>query len=237
MLNWTHRLARQDSNGSPCKEGLGKLHVDHPTKMKVYQAFVLSTLLCGNEAWTLYSHQECRLNAFCLCYLRQILGITWWGCVPNKNVLAQAGIPRMFALLTQRHLCWLGHISHMQDGQIPKDMLYGELATDSRPAGRPVLHFKDICKWDLKAGNINPAGWEAVAANCSSWRQVIKAGIQMSKQKREDQWEVRRECRWQRAASATMEPDTDYTCSSCNRVYCSWIGMYSHSRCCNSTTD
>ncbi|RXN35706.1 RNA-directed DNA polymerase from mobile element jockey-like protein [Labeo rohita] len=34
------------------------------TKLKVYQACVLSTLLYGSEAWTLYSRQEQRLNAF-----------------------------------------------------------------------------------------------------------------------------------------------------------------------------
>ena len=69
--------------------------------------------------------------------------------------------------------------------------------TDSRPAGRPVPHFKDICKQDLKVGNINPTVWEAVAPDNSIWRPVVKAGIQMSEQKREDQWEVRRDCRWQ----------------------------------------
>jgi hypothetical protein len=34
------------------------------TKVKVYQACVLSTLLYGSEAWTLYMHQEQRLNAW-----------------------------------------------------------------------------------------------------------------------------------------------------------------------------
>ena len=74
----------------------------------------------------------------------------------------------------------------MQDGQISKDMLYGKLSTGFRPTGRPVFHFKDVCKGDIKAGNINAAGWEALAADYSSWRLVIKAGIQTSEQRRED---------------------------------------------------
>ena len=158
------------------------------SKMKVYQACLLSTLLYGSEAWTLYLQQECRLNAFHLLCLRRILGITWQECVPNKIILAQLGIPSMFALLMKRCLHWLGHVSCMQDGWIPKDMLYSELTTGSRSAGRPVLHLKDISKQDVKAGNINSAGWEAVAADCISWRLVIKAGIQMSEQRREDRW-------------------------------------------------
>ena len=52
----------------------------------------------------------------------------------------------MFALLSHMCLDWFGYVNHMQDGQIPKDVLHGELATGPRPAGRPVLHFKDICK-------------------------------------------------------------------------------------------
>ena len=38
----------------------------------------------------------------------------------------------------------------MKDGRIPKDLLFGELATGTRPLGRPSLRFKDICKQDLK---------------------------------------------------------------------------------------
>ena len=85
--------------------------------------------------------------------------------VANKTVLEQAGIPSMFALLTEGRLRWLGHFRRMNDDRIPKDMLFGELATGSRPAGRPFLCYKDVCKRDLKAGNINPTGWETVAAD------------------------------------------------------------------------
>ncbi|XP_063601126.1 uncharacterized protein LOC134777220 [Penaeus indicus] len=70
------------------------------TKMMVYQACVLSTLLYGSGPWTLYSHQERRLNTFYLRNLRRILGITWQDHVSNKNFLDQAGIPSLFALLT-----------------------------------------------------------------------------------------------------------------------------------------
>ena len=207
------------------------------TKMKVYQACVLSTLLYGSETWTLYSHQERRVNSFHLRCLRRILGITWQDRVPNKNILAQAGIPSIFALLSQRRLRWLGHVSRMQEGRLPKDMLYGELATGTRPASRPVLRYKDVCKRDLKAGSINPTGWETVAANCSSWKLAVKAGIQSSEQRREKQWDERKERRQQRAASTPTEPGVDFICSNCNRDCRSRIGLYNHSRHCNSTTD
>ena len=91
--------------------------------MKLNQACVLSTLLYNSKTWTVYSCQERRLNTFHLRYLRRILGITWRDCVPDKDVVAQTGLPSMFALLNQRRLGWLGHVSGMKDRQIPKDVL------------------------------------------------------------------------------------------------------------------
>ena len=156
------------------------------TKMAVNQACVLSTLLYGSEAWTLYSRQERRLNSFHMRCLRRILGIKWEDRVSNKEVLAQAGLPSMFALLSQRRLRWLGHVRRMDDGRIPKDLLYGELA----PGGRPMLRYKDVVKRDMKAGGINPTSWETVAADRSNWRQpgIVKTGIQASEKQREDRW-------------------------------------------------
>lgn len=83
----------------------------------------------------------------------------------------------MFALLKQRRLHWLGHVSSIEDGRIPKDTPYGELATRIIPAGWPTLCFKNVFKRDLKEGNVNPADWKAVAADRSLWRLAIKAGI------------------------------------------------------------
>ena len=81
----------------------------------------------------------------------------------------------MFALLSQRWLRWLVHVSRMDDGRIPGDILYSELATATRLAGRPNLRFKDACKQDLKAGNINPADLEDAAEDQSHWRLAVTA--------------------------------------------------------------
>ena len=75
----------------------------------------------------------------------------------------------MYALLTKRRLRWLGHVMRMHDGRLPKDILYGELATGYRPTGRPMLCCRDL-KRDLKVGAIAPAGFEALAADRSGWR-------------------------------------------------------------------
>ena len=94
------------------------------TKMAVYNACVLSTLLYGSEPWTTYAHQEKRLNTFHLRSLWCILGISWQDKVTNTDVLSCADLPTKYTLLRQCWLHWLGHVCHMEDGQIPKDILY-----------------------------------------------------------------------------------------------------------------
>jgi len=56
------------------------------TKMAVYNACVISTLLYGNETWATYSRQERRLNSF---HMRS-LGISLQDKVPNTEVLSRA---------------------------------------------------------------------------------------------------------------------------------------------------
>lgn len=207
------------------------------TKMKVYQACVLSTLLYGSETWTLYSRQERRLNAFHMRCLRRLLGITWQDRITNAEVLSRAGLPSMYAMLTQRRLRWLGHVCRMDDGRIPKDIMYGELATGTRPTGRPTLRYKDVCKRDLKTCSISPGNLESATADRTLWRSTVKAGVKQAELKRESQWEVKRTHRRQRLQSASIQPTptNDFTCTKCQRVCGSRIGLHSHSRRCSLT--
>ena len=75
---------------------------DH-TKVSVYKACIISTLLYGSESWTMRAHQEKRLNVFHMRCLRLILGITWQDKVTNKVVLERAGIPSLHTLKAMVH--------------------------------------------------------------------------------------------------------------------------------------
>ncbi len=152
-------------------------------------------------------------------------------------MLDQAKTFNMHALLSQRCKRWLDHVCRMQDGRIPKDIMYGELASGTRPTGRPAFRYKDICNHDLKAGSLNSADLEAATADHVSWWLAIRTSIKLSEGKRKDQWEEKRQRRQQRAESVPIEAVTGFTCSYCNRLYRSRIGLFSHSRPCNSTTD
>ena len=68
---------------------------------------------------------------------------------------------------------WVGHVVHMEDGRIPKDLLYGKLAEGKRPTARPQLRYKKVCKRDLKALDVDLTTWEAVVSDWTTWRQTV----------------------------------------------------------------
>ena len=86
-------------------------------------------------------------------------------------------------LLRRRRLRWLGHVRHMEDGWKPKDIFYGQLASGKRLQGCPQLRYRDVCKCDMKAPNINTEMWEDTVANRSSWRCMLKELLKTCKEK------------------------------------------------------
>ena len=137
----------------------------------------------------------------------------------------------MFALLAQRRLRWLGHTRRMNDDRLPKNILYGELASGSRHIGRPMLRYKDVSKRDLKACGIELRSWECTAADRNLWRATTSAGVQ-----RIDA--IRMEHRTgQHSQVRISHPQQTRTCTLCGKVCLSKIGLYSHSRRCNARRD
>ena len=95
------------------------------TRMHVFQACVLSTLLYGSESWTIYARHEKKLNSSHQRCLRRILHIKWQDKISNKEVLERANMRSIYTILCERRLHWLGHVKRMDPGRISKDLLYG----------------------------------------------------------------------------------------------------------------
>ena len=71
----------------------------------------------------------------------------------------------------------------LEDGQIPKDIFNDQLALGKRPQAHPQLRYKDICERDMKALDINTEIWEDTAANCNSWRCLLKTLLKTGEEK------------------------------------------------------
>ena len=76
------------------------------SKVSVYKACVISTLMNGSKSWTPCAAQERKLNVFDLRCLLQVLRLTWQNKVTNNEVLDKADIPSMYPLLHQRRIRW-----------------------------------------------------------------------------------------------------------------------------------
>ena len=203
------------------------------TKLCVYQACVLSTLLYSSEAWTTYTRQEKKLNSFHLRCIRRILDISWQDKITNTEVLERASSFSIYTLLSQRRLRWLGHVHRMANGRIPKDMLHGELVTGSRRVGRPYLRYRDTCKRDMKVAGIDTTTWEAAADDRGHWRAVVKAGMKRGEENRSVHEAVKREKRKQKSSHPAHAPQpTIYICHKCGRDCHARVGLISHSRKC-----
>ena len=91
---------------------------------------------------------EHRLNAFHLRCLRKVMGNTWKNKVTKNDVLCKARTTTVYAMLSELRLRWLGHVSQMDKGRIPKDLMYGQIECGTRSTGCPQLRFKNSCKRD-----------------------------------------------------------------------------------------
>ena len=109
----------------------------------------------------------------------------------------------------------------------------GELVNGIGPVGRPNRRYKDVCKRDLKACDTDTATWKAVARYLRKWRQIVKAGVQRSDQRRGELWQAKRESMRQGTVSAPPKPDQIHTCNNCNMACRSRIGLFTHMRRCN----
>nr|VZI47182.1 unnamed protein product [Spirometra erinaceieuropaei] len=64
------------------------------TKLKMYEAVILPTLLYGAETWTVYTRQARRLNHFHLSCLRRILRLNWQDRIHRHGSTGTNGNPQ-----------------------------------------------------------------------------------------------------------------------------------------------
>lgn len=200
------------------------------TKLKVYRAVVLPTLLYACETWTVYQRHAKKLNHFHTTCLRKLLNIKWQDRTPDTEVLAKATLPSIFTILMQSQLRWAGHVARMPDHRLPKRLFYGELQQGKRSHGGQKKRFRDTLKVSLKAFDINPDSWEESAVDRDKWRAAVHKGAKLCEANRTAAAVQKRQARKSRANKL---PDNDmpvFVCPNCQRTFRAQIGLFSHLR-------
>ena len=143
-----------------------------------------------------------------------------------EEVLKKTKSNYMTSILRQRRMRWLGHVYRMDDGRLPKDILFGQLAIGTRSKGRPMLRYKDVCKTDLKSCNLDPEKLHALTSDRNKWRVAIRKGNSFA----EETWRQKKNNKKQ----CTTGTNSPFSCHTCGRPCQSRIGLYSHEKHCKS---
>ena len=143
-------------------------------KRKIYRAIILSTLLYGDETWTVYSRHVKKLHAFMIRHLPSIMKIRWQDKVTNIKVLKRARLPTMEDHLIRKNLRWTGHLLSMPTDRLPRQVLYSQLPEGQRPRCRPRLRYKDTIKINLKKRDIDIDSWKSLALQRDVCRDTVK---------------------------------------------------------------
>ena len=199
------------------------------TKLKVYSAIVLPSLLYGCETWTVYSPHAKKLNHFHLNCLRNILKIKWQDKIPDTAVLTKAKQTSIHTILIKAQLRWSGHLVRMPDERLPKQMFYGELKHGKRSQGGQRKRYKDCMKSSMKKFNIDSNNWEETACNRSTWRSLIHKGAIAYEKQRISSAEDKRKQRKIRISQQHAE-ERPFPCPNCDRRFLAQIGLTSHLR-------
>ena len=198
------------------------------TKLKVYKAVVLTSLMYASETWTVYRRHAKRLNHFHTTSLRKLFGIKWQDKVTDTEVLLRAGFSSIHTMLKQTQLRWAGHVARMPDHRLPKKLLFGELVHGKRSRGGQKKRFKDTLKISLKDFNIDHSSWEEASMERSHWRNVVRDGAKMYEENRIETAEKRR---FDRKSRADRSPTAaTIPCPHCTRTFRAQIGLVSHLR-------
>lgn len=203
------------------------------TKIMVYKAIIIPTLLYASETWCSYKSDMKKLDTFHLRCLRSILRIKWQDKVPNTEVLRRVGMPGIEALIMKHQLRWCGHIVRMENERLPKAIFYSELSCGKRKQGGQYLRHKDVLKRHLVACGIPTDCWEGIALQRSEWRSSVQKKVAQFEQQRLEDLDAKRHIRKTRPKPSytyTRNSTGQLHCASCDRIFKTKFGFASHIR-------
>ena len=146
------------------------------TKILVYKAVILTTLLYGCETWVAYRRHVKVLEQFQQRIRRAILGVHWQDRISNARILEQADTTSIEAHIVRSQLSWAGYVRRMPDTRVPKQLLYAELSSGKRKTGGEWKRYKDQLKANLKKCEMD-LQWETTADDRAYWRRTSRMGV------------------------------------------------------------
>ena len=148
------------------------------TKIKLYKAIVVPTVLYASETWGTTKAINGKLDAFQQRFLRKILGVTYRDRVKNEAVMKRTGQGRLQDVVAARRLQFWGHVSRMQDDRIPKTALTWVPDEGKRKKGRPRHNWRRTIDEDLKSAGLSKQKATEIANSRKEWRKLVARCVQ-----------------------------------------------------------
>ena len=150
-------------------------HISQKTKLRIYNACVLSVLLYGAETWALNATLRSRIDGFDTRALRRIEGIHWSQHITNEEVRQRTRQPPASTLAAQRRVRWLGHVLRLSPDHPTRAMLDFDPggAGWRRPRGAPRTRWRDVLADDLLRVGVDIGSAEDLAQNRAEWRRLV----------------------------------------------------------------
>ncbi|CAH1250247.1 Hypp8829 [Branchiostoma lanceolatum] len=193
------------------------------TKIMVFRAIVLSTLLYFSEVWVLYRSDIKQLERFQQQKLRVILKVKWQDLVTNEAVLLRAN-------LSASRLRWHDIASAGRDtsGECPQLDSPASFRNLNMAQGAHKRRFRDQLKATLLHCDIDHANWETLAEDRTKWRHSITLGTDYMENQRRHKEETKRQRRNERLFQPRSPPTL--RCTKCPRLFHTALGLGSHTR-------
>ena len=161
--------------------------------------------------------------------LRTILNIKWQDRVSNLQILDMAESTSIEAVILKSRLRWVGHVTRMEDNRLPKQLMFGELASGKRKQGRPLKRYKDRVKASISHAEITAKELEPHAHDRTGWRTLTRHAMGTFEERRctqiEEAFLERRKVSADAPSNLRLFP-----CPHCPRTCKSRIGLHSHLR-------
>ncbi|XP_062924161.1 uncharacterized protein LOC134356870 [Mobula hypostoma] len=174
------------------------------TKMLVYKAVVIPTLLYASETWTTYRRHLKALEKFHQRCLQNILNISWEDRRTNVSVLNEPKTTSIEAYVIKNQLRWSGHVVWMKDECLPKQIFCSQLKEGKHKRDGQQKRFKDVLKANMKKCNIDINNWETNAKDRKLRQAINREGTATFKANRCAELEEKRR-KW-RGGSNNQSP-------------------------------
>ena len=146
------------------------------TKLKIYNACILSTLLYGSECWRMTESDLQKFSTFHTKNLRRILRIFWPRRISNEDLLQQCRQESMEIILLKRRWKWIGHTLRREPDHISRIALHWT-PEGKRKRGRPRNTWRRTVESEMNLWNETWGTITRKAQNRLEWRSFVAALI------------------------------------------------------------